>query len=241
MPSLAPVMTMVFDMGAAPDFRLCLLCQLLTHMAIADNAAMSNTSTGLRERTRRAVRREIAETASRLFLERGYAATTIDDIAAVVGMSQRSVFRYFPTKEDLLLEKFDLAAEQLLDRLARIPAAEPIWSALRQAFEVMVPETDRPGHDAAAEAIMRVVFGSTSLFAGYLERLQRMQDDVVALLRDGRPGATADLRAVVGAGFGCLVAAQRSWLDRSDPCPFAAMLDRAMAMVAPAPPPRQRH
>ncbi|MDT7674541.1 MAG: hypothetical protein QOD82_2443, partial [Pseudonocardiales bacterium] len=54
---------------------------------------------GLREVTRRAVQAEIASTAMELFVRQGLNETTIDQVAASVGLSGRSVFRYFATKE----------------------------------------------------------------------------------------------------------------------------------------------
>src|SRR5690242_10152847 len=98
---------------------------------------MSESRSGLRERTRRAVRKEIAEAAGALFAERGYEATTIDHIAAAVGMSQRSVFRYFATKEELVLGKFDFVVEEMLDVLRARPADEPVWTSLHRVFDVL--------------------------------------------------------------------------------------------------------
>ena len=58
---------------------------------------------GLLELTRRAVRAEIAHKATELFLQQGFDQTTIEQIAAAVGTSGRNVFRYFATKEDMVL------------------------------------------------------------------------------------------------------------------------------------------
>ena len=58
---------------------------------------------GLRERTRRAVHREIAEAGMALFLDQGFEETTVDQIAEAAGISRRSFFRYFATKEDVVL------------------------------------------------------------------------------------------------------------------------------------------
>lgn len=196
---------------------------------------MSDRSTGLRERTRRAVQREITEAAQRLILERGYAATTIDDIAAALSMSQRSVFRYFPTKEELVLGKFDFVAEEMLALLRGRPVGEALWVSLRQIFEPMVPQAATPGYREAAEAILRVMLETPGLFASYLERLQRMQQGVLAIVleRDAAADAIA-ARAVVAAAFGCLVAAQQAWLVGGAERPFAEVLDRTMAAMQPA-------
>lgn len=202
---------------------------------------MNDNQSGLRERTRRAVRKEIAEAAATLFVERGYEATTIDDIAAAVGMSQRSVFRYFPSKEELVIGKFDFAAEEMLDALRRRPPGEPVWTSLRRVFDVLVEQADAAGQQAAAEQIQRVVFETPALFAAYLQKLQQMQDAVVADLVEraaaaGNPYAIDDPapRALAAAAFGCLVAAQHSWLAGGAKGAFSDAVDRAMATVGPA-------
>ena len=58
---------------------------------------------GLRDRTRLAVRDQIARAATALFVSQGFDRTTIDEVAAAAGLSRRSFFRYFETKEDVVL------------------------------------------------------------------------------------------------------------------------------------------
>lgn len=201
---------------------------------------MSDKQPGLRERTRQVVRTEIAEAAGQLFVERGYEATTIDDIAAVVGMSQRSVFRYFASKEEIVLGKVDLLAQDMLDALRACPAEEPAWTCLHRMFDVLVSLAETPGHKEMAEPINRVVFETPALLAGYLQKLQHMQDAVVSTLLEraeqaGRPYAADDPRprALTAAAFGCLVAAQHSWLASGAQGSFAEAIGRAMATVGP--------
>jgi AcrR family transcriptional regulator len=201
---------------------------------------MSEKQRDLRERTRRAVQKEITETANALFVERGFEATTIDDIAAAVGMSQRSVFRYFATKEDIVLGKFDLVVDDMLAALRARPAGEEIWTSLHRVFGVLVFLAESPGHEEMVEPIHRVVFETPALLAGYLQKLQQMQDAVVAELHEraeaaGTPYAADDPtpRALTAAAFGCLVAAQHSWLASGAKGSFADAIDRAMATVGP--------
>lgn len=201
---------------------------------------MSENQPGLRERTRRAVRKEIAEAANELFVERGFESTTIDDIAAAVGMSQRSVFRYFATKEDIVLGKFDLAADDMLAALRARPAGEAVWTSLRRVFDVLVTLAEAPAHEKLVEPVHRVIFETPALLAGYLQKLQHMQDAVVAeLLERGKAAGTpysADdptPRALTAAAFGCLVAAQHSWLASGAKSSFAGAVDRAMATISP--------
>ncbi|HEX3514388.1 MAG TPA: TetR/AcrR family transcriptional regulator [Trebonia sp.] len=195
----------------------------------------------LRERTRRAVQKEISDAGIALFVERGYEATTIDDIAAAVGVSQRSVFRYFPTKEEIVVGKFDFVAEEMLEVLRARPAGEPVWESLRRVFDLLVPYVDAPGKHQVAEPMQRIVFSTPPLFASYLQKLQQMQDAVVTALLERAETAAIPYadddpapRALAAAAFGCLVAAQHSWLAGGAKASFAETLDRAMATIAPA-------
>lgn len=199
---------------------------------------MSPRTSSLRDRTRRAVQKEIAAAAHTLFVERGYEQTTIDDIAAAVGMSQRSVFRYFETKEELIIGKFDFAAAGMLAIMRDRPMEEAVWVSLRRVFDEMVTPCDDPGQRPAAVSILRVVFGTPALFAAYLQKMQQLQEAVVEALLErahaaGHPyaGDNPAPRALTAAAFGCLVAAQHSWLAGGAKKTFAEALDQAMAAV----------
>ncbi|MEU2435429.1 TetR family transcriptional regulator [Streptomyces rubradiris] len=201
---------------------------------------MGGKQDGLRELSRRAVREEIAEAATALFLERGFEATTVDDIAAAVGMSQRSVFRYFATKEEIVLGHFGLVVDDLLAALRARPAGEPVWTSLRRAFDVLVVRREAPGHRHTPAPVHRLVFETPVLLAGYLQKLQQTQEAVVTELSERAASAGAPYspddpapRALTAAAFGCLVAAQHSWSASAGKGSFADALDRAMATVGP--------
>lgn len=202
---------------------------------------MQKARTGLRERTRRAIQREITEAAERLFVERGYESTTIDDIAAAVGMSRRTLYRYFSSREDVVLGKLDFVADEILAALRARPEGEPVWVSLRHSFDLLIAHADGPGRPEFAEPMHRVIFGAPGLLARYLEKLERLQDAAEQALRERAaaaetPWAADDPtpRAVVGAAFGCLVAAQHAWIAGGTTERFAVVVDRAMAAVAPA-------
>lgn len=187
-----------------------------------------------------AVKREITDAASALFAERGYKATTIDDIAAAIGMSQRSVYRYFPTKEALVIGKFDFVADGMLEALRQRPPGESLWESLRRVFDVLVAHADGSEALATSEPIQQIVFETPAILAVYLQRLQQLQDAVVDVViarahAAGVPYAKDDPapRALTGAAFGCLVAAQHSWLAGGRKGKFANAIDRAMRVVRP--------
>ncbi|MEV6032978.1 TetR family transcriptional regulator [Nonomuraea sp. NPDC052116] len=89
---------------------------------------------GRRELHKRATRQALQEAATRMFEERGYAETTVRDIADAVGVTERTFFRYFPSKEDLILGEI----LELFPEFARLvrgrPAEEGPYLAVRNAL-----------------------------------------------------------------------------------------------------------
>lgn len=185
----------------------------------------------LRERSRRAVQAELVELAQGLFVERGYEATTVDEIAAAAGMSKRSFFRYFANKEELVLGKYDLLGEELLRRLQERPVSEPLWTSLRRMFDGIVGYFADSAHASRAVEMERVVASTPTLHAAYLHRISRMQAEVGALAC-ARAEANDDVgpTAIVGAAFACLAAARAAQVSSGRA--LDVLLDEAMAAVA---------
>lgn len=198
---------------------------------------MADARSGLRERTRRAVQAELIDVAQRLFVEHGYEGTTIDQIATAVGMSQRSFFRYFAGKDELVLAKYEQLGDLLAGRLAERPADEGPWPALRHTFDVFVEYVQSPGADARLNEIERVIERSPVLRAGYLERIDRIQARLAEVLRargratghawaDGHPAP----EALVSAAFGCATAARAVGVRTG--AEYRVALDEAMDAIA---------
>ena len=88
---------------------------------------------GLRERHRRRTEAVLEEAALALFEARGFDFVTVDDIAAEADVSRRTFFRYFATKEDVVLADQPRRQEELREALAARPPDEPVLTALRHA------------------------------------------------------------------------------------------------------------
>jgi AcrR family transcriptional regulator len=84
---------------------------------------------GLRERKKRAMRRQLSDTAARMFLERGFDAVRVADVGEACGVSEKTVFNYFPSKEALLLDRLEATADALRTHLPD-PALTPVDAML---------------------------------------------------------------------------------------------------------------
>ncbi|MFI0242478.1 TetR/AcrR family transcriptional regulator [Streptomyces sp. NPDC016845] len=134
---------------------------------------MSETS-GLRARKKERMRDAIGDAAVSLFLERGFDRVSVNDIAAAAEVSKPTLFRYFPTKEDLVLHRFaDHQGETARVVRDRRPGIEPV-TALHQHFRAALdrfdPVTGLSDHPEVV-AFHRLVFTTPSL-AGRLTQYQ---------------------------------------------------------------------
>ncbi|GAA4083358.1 MULTISPECIES: TetR family transcriptional regulator [Actinomadura] len=191
-------------------------------------------TTGLRERTRRAVRAELAELALGLFVEHGYERTTVEDIAAAAGLSKRSFFRYFPTKEDVLFGDVDELADQIADAIRERPAGEDPWTCLH----LVLRDWEGRIHAAQRELTgLRLIETTPALRARLHQKRDELRARIATALRE-RPGSTLDaftadlLTAAAGAA---LDAAAREWLRSDGTADRSALIAEAFAVLSPHP------
>src|SRR5580700_6062984 len=85
---------------------------------------------GLRERKKRLMRQQLSDTATQMFLEQGFDAVRVTEIAEACGVSEKTVFNYFPTKESLILDRLEATMASLRTGLAA-PGISPVEAALR--------------------------------------------------------------------------------------------------------------
>ncbi|WP_020140174.1 TetR family transcriptional regulator [Streptomyces sp. 351MFTsu5.1] len=148
---------------------------------------------GLRERKKQQTYESVSEIAIRLFLEKGFDAVSVAEVAAAAGISKPTLFRYFPVKEDLVLHR--IADHE--DEAARVVAEseEAPLVALRRHFleglERGDPVTGLSDHPQVL-AFHRLLYGTPSLVArahGHLERQEAALAEVLGGDLDARLAA----------------------------------------------------
>ncbi len=184
------------------------------------------------------MRDEVSEIAFRLFSEQGFDKTTVEQIAAEAGLSRTTFFRYFGTKEELVLGKMGEFGHKIAAALAARPADEGLWEALRRSFDVITePDADEP---QPFLNLMRLLDDACALMTRQWEKTQGWQSLLVpeaSRRLSGDPDTTDDLRAraLVASAISCLDAATDSWTADGGTTPLSELLDRAMGVLVEPP------
>ncbi|RSM36471.1 TetR family transcriptional regulator [Amycolatopsis balhimycina DSM 5908] len=85
---------------------------------------------GLRARKKRLMRQQLSDAATEMFMERGFDAVRVSEVAEACGVSEQTVFNYFPTKESLVLDRWDATAASLRSSLADV--GTPLVTAVQR-------------------------------------------------------------------------------------------------------------
>jgi AcrR family transcriptional regulator len=134
----------------------------------------------LQERKRQLVRQEIARAGWLLFAERGYEATTVEAVARAAGVSRRTFFRYFSSKEDVAVGTSDALADDFLAAFKARPLHEAPIVSIQHALRPVVAM--RLADVAEARAIIRLLRESPAVRRAMLERHARMEERLAALV-----------------------------------------------------------
>jgi AcrR family transcriptional regulator len=201
-------------------------------MSTVTETAKSRRS-GLREATRRAVRAEIANAAMTLFMERGFEETTVEQVASAVGMSGRSIFRYFDTKEDMVVGSMEQVGHDLAAALRARPADESVWEALRRAFDEPLGALKNDGGIALARSALLAT--TPSLRAAQQQKHAQWNALLAPAVIDRLTGPATtrehQARAIVAAALACMDVAVEEWTNSKGSKPLDALLDTAIAAV----------
>jgi AcrR family transcriptional regulator len=170
----------------------------------------SPASPGLRQRKREATRERLTRAAMALFLERGFEATTIDDIAAAADVSRRSFFHYFASKEDVVAAWQEDASTALVTAIIARPADESMLTAAENAIAAAIKRLD----PAEAAAMARLKRDNPALQARdqlKYEKLERALAEGLAQ-RSARKSEKLKARLVAMIATGAMRVGGESWL-----------------------------
>ncbi|WP_055697957.1 TetR family transcriptional regulator [Streptomyces silaceus] len=189
----------------------------------------------LAERKRRLVSDELTESALQLLALKGYDAVTIDEIVATVGVSRRTFFRYFASKEDVVVQFLADMGAGMRAELADRPAEERPSAALLHA--VRVPLAACSDHSDRALRVVQLILGTPALLGRFLERQAQWRDELTAELADRLdldPAAELYPRLAAGMALNAFDAVLQRWSTSDGTEDPAELLDRAFEVVSPA-------
>jgi AcrR family transcriptional regulator len=155
---------------------------------------MSTPATGLRERKKQETRDALTRAALELFVERGYDQTTLAEIAAKAGVSTRTIFAYFPGKEDILFCTVETMRGALAQALAERPEGMDALAALREFILSSVHQKTELDHKLG-----QVIACDPTLASHKRARMAELQEVLAAAIADDLGVGPNDLRPQVAA------------------------------------------
>jgi AcrR family transcriptional regulator len=155
-----------------------------------------------RTRKRLATRQSISDTATRLFLERGFDSVTIDEIAAAADVGRMTVFNHFPRKEDMFFDREEEIHALAFDAVRkRGPGVSPIEATRKLAHDLVTQDHEFVMLSGNTSWFIKTAMASEALKA----RAREMRDDftraLAIVLADTSNRPTGDPNAHLGAGL----------------------------------------
>ncbi|MFJ9952408.1 TetR family transcriptional regulator [Kitasatospora sp. NPDC091207] len=187
------------------------------------------------QRKRRLVSNELTEAALQLLASQGFDAVTIDEIATTAGVSKRTFFRYFASKEDVVVQFLAELGAGIHEELAARPVAEPPSVALLHA--VSVPVAACGDHADRALRVVQLILRTPALLARFLERRAQWCEELAAELArrlDLDPATDLYPRLAAGTALAAFDAVLQRWSDSDGAEDPVELTGRAFAVIAPA-------
>ncbi|MFC5635394.1 TetR/AcrR family transcriptional regulator [Streptomyces bullii] len=186
---------------------------------------------GLRERKKIKTRIAIREATYALIREQGYEATTVEQIADRAEVSPSTVFRYFPTKEDIVLtDEYDPLVEDLLrERPADEPVLESLRRALRKAMTLALADDPRPEQDEMIPRV-RLMVEVPALRARMMESMSVTGRTLCRTLaeRTGRDENDLEVRVYAAGLMGALLETMVFWVEGDCQEDVLELVDRTL-------------
>jgi AcrR family transcriptional regulator len=189
------------------------------------------SSPGLRERKKQKTRWAIQEHAMRLFAQQGYDETTVEQIAAAAEISPSTFFRYFKTKEDVVVQ--DRYDDMIVEAIAAAPAELAPVAIVRWAFARVFQQIDVSDMEFGFVR-GQLALSTPALRARALQNLTATTHAMAGAMaaRLGRPADDYRVRVLCGACLGALLECILKWMEQGSDVPtlFGA-IDEALDVV----------
>lgn len=188
---------------------------------------------GLRQRKKAQVRRQLVDAALEAFLDHGFDETTIDDLVEAAMVSRRTFFRYFDSKDAVVLAWLDDGCAAVLDALHRRPPREPPLASLRHAFVEALAYYE--GDRSHFLSIERLIASTPAIRAAKRERLGRLGGQLATVVcrRIGQdPRRALAPRVLAGASTAAVDAAIETWVSRDGRGRLLPLIEEAFEMLA---------
>ena len=192
--------------------------------AVVGPPAATTGAEGLRERKKALMRQQLSDTATRMFLARGFDAVRVSEIAAACEVSEKTVFNYFPTKESLVLDRWDSTAQALRARIGdtSVHPVDTVRRILADELGALTSWLDTQEDTAGAITLVQrfgeLIATTPALRAYHNDTMNELVLTVSGLLAD-RAGLAADdpepqiaATALVGL-WGVHLTALKKYLD----------------------------
>ncbi|HEY1547574.1 MAG TPA: TetR family transcriptional regulator [Kofleriaceae bacterium] len=183
---------------------------------------------GLRETKKRELKSELSRAGIRLFSKHGFAETTIDDIVDPLGVSKRTFFRYFATKEDVVFAWYEELTGELVAALEARPLAESPFDAVCATLASLLHYYD--DDPEWARAMLRLTNETPSLLGKSYEKRAMWEHALAHALHARLPKRGAELRAnvIVGAAMAAFTRGVEAWAG-GDAASLRSCIDKAFA------------
>ncbi|MBB5872064.1 AcrR family transcriptional regulator [Allocatelliglobosispora scoriae] len=193
-----------------------------------NSAGPPEPTPGLRERKKAKTRRTIQEQALRLFAEQGYEGTTVEQIAEAAEVSPSTFFRYFPTKEDVVLrDEYDpLLVEAFLRQPLDVRPVPALRAAMREVLADLYPQIGDEVY-RRTKLQMEVPALRARMMEQQLETLEMFSQGLAR--RSGRAASDLGVRTFAGAFVGATLAAILAWMDSDGAASLPDLLDECLA------------
>lgn len=179
-------------------------------MQAVQNMQDNSSRPGLRARKRAETHARIQAEGLRLFLDKGFDATTLDEVAAAADVSRRTLLNYFGSKEEIVFSAKANFPQMVMAAIAGRPADEPLMQMVENAFADMAAQHSSP----QALALARLIHSTPTLSAGDQSKYEKLEKRLAAALaeRKGLPQDDLGCRVVAATAIGILKMSTEAWL-----------------------------